>query len=602
MLSIPIETILMINKTTYLLLALLCTIFFTSAQESNKITIKNQNDLLEHIVILNNKKSIVPLMHLEDRKIVSVHTPSTLSGIFNKTLNQYANVDDFSFSGALTFNHSQLYNTFIFQVTDKVLQNPQTINYLSKMARDHEIIIVGFGSLYGLSTLNDLDAPIIWSEDTTSNAAIISAEILFGGLGSTTRLRANVSSHYQAGDGYSTKQIRLRYSNPEAVGLDGNQLTRNIDAIAEEAINERATPGAVVMVVKNKQVIFQKAYGYHTYEKKVPEKVDDIFDLASVSKIAATTLAVMHLTETGKINLNETIGHYLKTARQSNKADIPLRDVMLHQAGFIPYIPFYRSLKEKDHSTQFSADFPTKIADGYYLRKDYFEEVMWPKMLASKVKPPGHYVYSDISMYVMQRVIEKQTHTTLDQYVKEHFYTKLGMQSTGYNPWQYFARSRIVPTERDTYFRDTLLVGYVHDQGAAMAGGVAGHAGLFSTANDLAIYGQMLLNRGTYGGEKYFKPETVDLFTSQQGDNSRRGLGFDRWDPDLSKEYPSRLASDATFGHTGYTGTCIWIDPKYQLVYIFLSNRVHPTVSPKLSNLDIRSRIQDAIYEAILKN
>src|SRR5690606_16049773 len=280
------------------------------------------------------------------------------------------------------------------------------------------------------------------------------------------------------------------------------------------------TPGAVVMVVKNKQVIFQKADGYHTYEKKVPEKIDDIFDLASVSKIAATTLAVMHLTETGEINLNETIGHYLKAARQSNKANIPLRDVMLHQAGFIPYIPFYRSLKEEDHSTQFSTDFPTKIADGYYLRKDYFEEVMWPKMLASKVKPPGHYVYSDISMYVMQRVIEKQTHTTLDQYVKEHFYTKLGMQSTGYNPWQYFARSRIVPTERDTYFRDTLLVGYVHDQGAAMAGGVAGHAGLFSTANDLAIYGQMLLNRGTYGGEKYFKPETVDLFTSQQGDNS----------------------------------------------------------------------------------
>ncbi len=392
----------------------------------------------------------------------------------------------------------------------------------------------------------------------------------------------------------------LNYSEPEAIGINGKILTSKIDAIAEEAIKAQATPGAVVLVVKDNHVIFEKAYGYHTYEKKVPTKVDDIFDLASISKIAATTLAVMRLTEEGKLNLNETMGYYLKDAKESNKADIRLRDVMLHQAGFIPFIPFYRALGPADRSSDSTAAFPTKVADGYYLRKGYFNEVMWPEMLNSPINPTGKYVYSDISMYVMQKVIEEQTKTPLDQYVKEQFYDKLGMNETGYNPWMRFSSDRIVPTERDNKsFRDTLLVGFVHDQGAAMASGVAGHAGLFSTAHDLAIYGQLLLNRGTYGDVRLFKPETVDLFTSNQAEGSRRGLGFDRFDPDRSKEYPSRLATEATFGHTGYTGTCIWIDPENQLVYIFLSNRVHPQVSTKLLDLNIRSRIMDAIYEGI---
>lgn len=392
----------------------------------------------------------------------------------------------------------------------------------------------------------------------------------------------------------------LNHIDPDAIGINGKVLTAKIDAIAEEAIKAQATPGAVVLVVKDNHVIFEKAYGYHTYENKVPTKVDDIFDLASISKIAATTLAVMRLTEEGKINLNETMGYYLKDAEKSNKADTRLRDVMLHQAGFIPFIPFYRALGATDHNADSTAAFPTKVADGYYLRKDYFNEVMWPEMLHSPVNPTGKYVYSDISMYVMQKVVEQQTKTPLDQYVKEQFYDKLGMNTTGFNPWKSFPSDRIIPTERDDKnFRDTLLVGFVHDQGAAMANGVAGHAGLFSTAHDLAIYGQLLLNRGSYGGVSLFKPETVDLFTSNQADNSRRGLGFDRFDPDRSKEYPSRLATEATFGHTGYTGTCIWIDPENQLVYIFLSNRVHPKVSNKLSELNIRSRIMDAIYEGI---
>lgn len=396
------------------------------------------------------------------------------------------------------------------------------------------------------------------------------------------------------------EKTHLTFSKPEAVGIDGKLLTKKIDAIVLEAIREQATPGAVVLIVKDNQIIFEKAYGYHTYEHKIETKVDDIFDLASISKIAATTMAVMHLNEEGRIDLNETVGHYLGDARNTNKANLLVKDVMLHEAGLISFIPFYRDLKDADHRSDSTDSFPTKVADGYYLRKNYFEEVMWPELLNSPIKSSGNYVYSDLSMYIMQRIIEKQSKIPLDQYVKELFYDKLGMNSTGFNPWKNFPSSRLIPTERDgKSFRDTLLIGFVHDQGAAMANGVAGHAGLFSTAGDLAIYGQLLLNRGTYGGMTFFKPETVDLFTSNQSINSRRGLGFDRSDLDKRKEYPSRLATPATFGHTGYTGTSIWIDPSNQLIYIFLSNRVHPKVSNKLYDLNIRSRIMDVIYNGI---
>ena len=422
---------------------------------------------------------------------------------------------------------------------------------------------------------------------------------VFGGGAGTSRLSESFSTRYAAGAGFTTEQTRIEYANPTRLAIDSQQLTARINVIVEEAIRERATPGAVVMVVKNGKVIFEKAYGHHTYDRRTPTTVSDIFDMASITKIAATTPAVMQLTERGIINLDSTMGYYLLQAQNTNKNNTKLRDVMLHEAGFTPYIPFYRDLKPEDLSTDSSAAYAVKVADDCYIRTGYYEDVMWPTMLQSTLNATGSYVYSDISMYVMKEVAEHQTGTPIQEYIQQEFYRPLGMQTAGYLPRERFEKGRIVPTEHDKPFRKTLLQGYVHDQGAAMAGGIAGHAGLFATANDLAIYGQLLLNRGEYGGERYFQSETVDLFTSKQSLTSRRGLGFDRWDSDTTKHYPSKLASDATFGHTGYTGTCIWIDPREQLVYIFLSNRVHPEVSTKLINLNIRSRIQDAVYEAI---
>jgi CubicO group peptidase (beta-lactamase class C family) len=226
---------------------------------------------------------------------------------------------------------------------------------------------------------------------------------------------------------------------------------------------------------------------------------------------------------------------------------------------------------------------------------------MWTDILNSPLKTRGQYVYSDLSMVVMKEVLERITTMPINDYVQQNFYGPLGMQTAGYLPLNRFSRNQIIPTEDDEVFRHTLLIGYVHDPTAAMLSCVSGNAGLFASANDIGILYQMLLNKGSYGGVQYFKPQTVDLFTARQSAVSRRGLGFDRWDPIADRHYPSKYASDQTYGHTGYTGTCIWVDPKYNLVYVFLSNRVNPKVTNKLSDLQIRGRIQDVVYQAIDK-
>jgi len=546
-----------------------------------------KSSLKNETVLYNNIDQLLPLTHLDQLRIAVVVPHADKYAAFTAQLSRYAQVDLLDFS---KFDEDiKYYNTIIVGGKEDDL-DADCLTQLNQAVRNNKKVIlchfveneVQKEALFGhlQSDLIELQAP--FTELGQRNAAMS----IFGGVPIT------------AGD-VKTAQTRLQYSYGTSSGLDLKKLTKKIDAIAQEAIDKQATPGAVVMVIKDGQVLLEKSYGYHTYSRAVPTRINDIFDLASVSKIAGTTPAIMRLTEQNVINLDSTMGYYLWQARMTNKRDIKLRSVMLHEAGFTPFIPFYRHLKPGDVVASPDPQHQVKMADNSYILNHYYRDVMWPEMLRSAVKPTGSYVYSDISMYVMKEVAEHQTATPLQEYVQEQFYRPLGMIRAGYLPRERFSPYEIVPTEQDTSFRRTLLEGYVHDQGAAMAGGVAGHAGLFATANDLAIYGQLLLNRGEYGGERYFKSETVDLFTSRQSATSRRGLGFDRWDPNPKNEYPSKLANSSVFGHTGYTGTCIWIDPQNQLIYIFLSNRVHPQVSTKLLDLNIRSRIQDAIYETI---
>jgi CubicO group peptidase (beta-lactamase class C family) len=393
---------------------------------------------------------------------------------------------------------------------------------------------------------------------------------------------------------------RLSRVAPPAAGLDPARL-KKIDAIVKGAIREGATPGAVVLVLRDGEIVFDRAYGHHTYERDLPTRSTDIFDLASITKISATTLAVMRLVDEGKLDVDATVGTYLSELKQSHpdKAAIRVRDLLTHQAGFVPAIPFYTLVQDGDHRPEPGDDYPIRVSASFYLKGNFYREVMWPKLLGTPLKTPGTYVYSDLGMYVLKEIVERIVRQQLDDYVEEEFYRPLGACTMGFCPSERHDRERLVPTGIDGYFRKQLLHGFVQDSGAALSGGVAGHAGLFATAYDLALVGQMLLNGGSYDGREYFRPETVRQFTARQSATSRRGLGFDRFDSDSKDGYPARLASPATFGHTGYTGTCLWIDPERRLVYVFLSNRTYPRENGKLQSLKVRARVLDAIYEAM---
>jgi CubicO group peptidase (beta-lactamase class C family) len=586
-------------------LNVLCLMACAQEHTTNEKKLSIANAISNTTVLLNNQDAIVPLKSLDKKNIASVSLSFAYSTVFDSLANKYDKITSFSadsYKDSVNLNDLEddlkYFNTILITIDDQNVNKAKYINFINSISKNKQVIISFFGNGPGLKSFDLLKSPIVWTAQNNADAAAIVPQYIFGGIAASNKLTTAFSARYTMGSGFTTTAIRLKYTVPEDAGLNSNNL-KEIDAIAAEAISQKATPGLVVLVAKDGKVIFNKAYGTHTYDTNVPDKVTDIFDLASVTKVTATTPAVMRLFEEGKLKLDTNIGAYIPKARTTPMNNIQVREVMLHQAGFIPYIPFHDYVKTGDYSRDSSAAYPTKVADNYYIKKGFFKDFMWPKMLNSPIKTRGKYVYSDISMYVMKDIVEHISEEPLNQYAYENFYKPLGMQTASFLPRNRFKSEQIIPTEDDKYFRKTLLVGYVHDQGAALAGGVSGHAGLFASANDLAIIYQMLLNRGTYGGVEYFKNATVDMFTSKQSNVSRRGLGFDRWDPDSTKHYPSELASPQTYGHTGYTGTCVWVDPSRGLVYVFLSNRVNPTVTDKLSNLKIRGRIEDVVNKAI---
>lgn len=558
-------------------------------------------------VLLNNSSSVIPLKDLQSKNIASLNLGVNQSLAFDSIARKYEAITSFSTIDASgkrtdlnTFGERlKFFDTYIIQVSDRILNENGVLPFILENEKNKNLILVVYGNERVLAKLDSVTSPIIWQSAESAESATIAAQIIFGGVAAKGKLAQTVSLKYKQGDGFTTSVTRLGYTIPEALGINSDDIEKPVDAIVKQAIAQRATPGAVVLVAKDGKVIFNKAYGYHTYDNIEPVKITDIFDLASVTKISATTIAAMRLYEQQKLKLDTNVGAYIPEARNTNKNHILVRDLMLHQAGLVSYIPFYQNLRPADFSRDSSELYSVKIADNYYLRKGYYEDVMWPTMIRSRLQTPGKYVYSDLSMYFMKEIIERQTTKSLAEYMQEQFYKPLGMYEAGFNPRNRFPKSSIVPTEKDNYFRMTLLEGFVHDQGAAMAGGVSGHAGLFSTANDMAILFQMLLNKGTYGGVEYFKPETIDLFTSKQSSVSRRGLGFDRSSTAEGSKYPSVLASPQTYGHTGYTGTCVWVDPETNLIYVFLSNRVQSGGANKLQSMNVRAKIQDAVYEAV---
>ena len=401
----------------------------------------------------------------------------------------------------------------------------------------------------------------------------------------------------------------LPVATPESQGIDGARMINDIDSIANMGIREKAYPGCVVLVARHGNIIFEKAYGTYNYDDTTPMSVNSIFDMASVTKICATTLSVMKLHGEGKLRLDASLGTYLPWVRNSDKEDLNIEKILLHEARLVPDVVFYRrtfdSVTRKPSAEYFrhdsSAEFGVRVAQNFYLRSDYWK-TMNESIVASKLLEPGKYIYSDNDFIFMGDVVQAISGLRIDAYADKNFYKPMGLKSIGYNPRNRFDTNRIAPTELDGYFRNQHLRGDVHDEGAAMFGGVAGHAGLFSSAQDLAALLQMFLDGGSYKGHQYLKPETLNLFTAYNSSISRRGIGFDKPQKDNftnSNPYPSRFASPLTFGHTGYTGTAVWVDPEYDLVYVFLSNRVNPTRSTNLYKYSITGNIFDAIYKAM---
>ncbi len=482
-------------------------------------------------------------------------------------------------------------------------------SFISELHSKTKVVLVVFGSPYCLKFFDEIN----WVLEAYEGEELVqdlAAQALFGVFGIRGRLpvTASVKSSYNAGV-MTRPTMRLGYARPEDVGLHPDSL-KKIDELAEDAVRKRATPGCVVLVAKDGLIVYEKAFGYHTYQKRQPVRVDDVYDLASVTKIAAATMAIMQLHERHKLDIDLPLSTFLPELENSNKLDMTIRDIMAHHAGLISWIPFYqktvsggrrngRPMLEYYRDAE-EAEFDVPVARSLYMRTDYVDSV-WQQIIHSDLRSRTDYRYSDLGFYLFAKLVERVSGLPLDEYVKKEFYDPLHLNVTTFNPWKMLPLSKIPPTESDRYFRRQEVHGYVHDMGAAMLGGVSGHAGLFSNARELAVLMQMLLQGGYYNQKRYLKPETVSAFTKRHPHSTRRGIGFDM--PELDPTLPvnlSPLASPNTFGHLGFTGICAWADPDNKIVYVFLSNRTYPSMyNYKLSKYDYRPRIQSVIYGAL---
>ncbi len=482
------------------------------------------------------------------------------------------------------------------------------LSFLNRSGHESWTHIV-FGNPYAVADFPNINNILFAYEDNmhTQNAAISWLE---GKLEAEGVLPVTVTNQmpYGVGNAKPSKTFTNQHNNTiTSIHLEKLQA---IDSLVADAIKKKAIPGCQVLVAKNNQIVFNKSYGTVAGEGTAAVTNQTFYDLASVTKVSATTVSIMKLAEEGKVNIDKTIGDYLPWVKGNAKANITLRDLLLHQAGLYPYIKFYEKLLNPDGSLQ--KDLVSNKADATHQQMitpnkflvNYWIDTIQQQILRSPVTEAGKYIYSDNDFIFLGFIVEKLTGMSLHDYASKSFYEPLGMKSTGFLPLQKTSVNNIAATELDNYFRKELIQGSVHDEGASTMGGIAGHAGLFSNATDLAKLYLMLLNEGQWEGKKYFDASTVKTYTDYNTPNSRRGLGFDKPEKDnqhLKEPYPSASVSPSTFGHTGFTGTCVWADPEHQLLYIFLSNRVFPTRDNKaFSSLNLRPSIQEVIYSALL--
>lgn len=577
------------------------------------------------ITIIKNDQNTLPLKRTDTLDMAVLSIGSSVDNPFQAMLSNYYPFKKYSIyknhtvsQAAGIIEEMEKYNLIIVSVHNNSMFpgrnygiNNKTIELINTLSRRNNVILNIFANPYSLKSFGDNilnNQAILVSYQDGRDFEEASAEVIFGVNGARGRLPVSVVPHFPIYTGIRTDgDLRIKYRDPEEMGVNSTLLQR-VDSLAMEGIAEEAYPGCQIAVIKDNAMIYHKSFGHHTYDAKKAVKNDDIYDLASLTKILATTATMMKLSSDGLIDIDNTLGDYLPMVRGSNKEDIWLRELMAHQARLRSWLPFYLMTildgkSNPDIIQPFPSDqFPVQVAENFYINKDY-RDTIFKHLIESDLLRRKRYIYSDLGFIMLAGLIEEVTGKSIDTYVEQEFYSPLGLQNICYLPRNHHDESIIVPTENDTLFRFQKVHGYVHDPAAAMLGGVSGHAGLFSNSHDVAIIMQMFLEGGTYGGTRYLKPDVIDEFTRTQfaGNKNRRALGFDK--PNIQKtdmRSACESASPLSFGHSGFTGTYAWADPAENLVYVFLSNRVYPDASNrKISQMDIRTNIHQAIYDAV---
>ncbi|MCF8335260.1 MAG: serine hydrolase [Bacteroidales bacterium] len=613
----------------------------------------NRKLIENSFTLLENSENRFPLKDLNKLRLASISIGAAEKTPFQNEIDLYTRCKHYVYEtgGEIQefFEDLNQYDAVIVSThnTNEIPSRRYGLNadyaqLLRRLAQRQNTMVVHFGNPYALKFIKPLghfDAVLNGYNDDRLTQEL-AAQALFGAFGVDGHLPVSVNDSFKTGTGINTEELtRLKYTLPEAAGMNTDTLNK-IDSIVHAAIDSQATPGAQVLVARKGKVVYHKTFGHHTYLREQPVRWNDIYDLASITKITSSVPSLMQLYEEDTLHLDSTLSHYLPYLDTTNKSDLVLKDILTHQSRLQAWIPFYYKTLQPLYPNQellkeeFSEDYPYKLGanaymvkniqytDGVYSRNpkdsfsvrvaedlyinEHYRDSIFRWIDESELLEKKEYVYSDLGYYYFLRIIEKITGKNLEDYVKQKFYRPLGAYSTGYRPLENHEAGRIVPTENDMVFRRQLLRGHVHDPGAAMMGGVCGHAGLFSNANDLAKITQMYLNKGFYGGKRYFKESTLELFTSspfRETNDNRRAIGFDKPVTKEDEEGPTAEGIyKESFGHSGFTGTFTWADPQEEVVYVFMSNRVHPDQdNVKLITDDVRTKVQEVIYRSIVE-
>ena len=578
----------------------------------------------EALTVISDRDQIIPIRDLDTLEIATLTLNASKPGMFEQRTDDYIEAAHIVVpGGGLEARRDALLKSLgeedVVLVALRGLSkraseqygiDDRTIDFLKALSSRTKVICVVFGSPYALQYLDALPNVLLAYEDD-SQFHDLAIQGIFGAFGMHGKLPVTVPGFRPFGVGEETQGLlRFGYSIPERVGISSDTL-QEIDQIVEQMIKTRAAPGCEIFIAKDGKVIYNRAFGKFRYGAtgEVVEPVD-LYDLASLTKVAATTLSLMRLLDEKVISLDGTLGDYLEEARGTNKEHLQISSLLAHNAGLKAWIPFYEETVEKVQkrvtpSWDVYQDVPDdayciQVAEDLYMCYAYVDTIL-ERVLTSDVKSSQGYVYSDLGFIMFARMIRELTGQRLDTFVQNQFYGPMGLHRILFNPLTKYQAHEVVPTEEDSYFRNQRIQGHVHDMGAAMLGGVSGHAGLFANAESLGVVMQMLMNGGYYGGRRYLSRETIDLFTTRVPRSTRRGLGFDMKELNESRHsLTSPLASASTYGHTGFTGTCAWNDPETGLVYIFLSNRTYPNMNDtKFRRGEYRERVHSVIYRAM---